>query len=100
FYIFLCSALIVTAGPRNWLSRWILENKAQIFLGNISYSLYLSHYILWHLIYPHLPGSTLAVFILHFSILLVVCLLLYIFLEYPFFHRKTGIGEQTSLINR
>ncbi|MDR2489689.1 MAG: acyltransferase [Desulfovibrio sp.] len=94
FYSVLCIALIFTAGPANRLSRCLLENRVQLFFGNISFSMYMCHHMLWKLLSPHLSGSSPCKFVQYFIVLCVVSLLTYTLLEYPFFHKKTRGGMQ------
>jgi peptidoglycan/LPS O-acetylase OafA/YrhL len=55
------ACLVIAAGPRGWVNRVVLSNRAAVFVGKISYPLYLWHWPL--LVFPtivagHLSRST------------------------------------------
>lgn len=45
------AAAIIAAGPRAWLNRVLLSNRAAVFVGKISYPLYLWHWPLLSFLY-------------------------------------------------
>ncbi len=48
----LAAALLIAAGPQAWFNRYILSSKPMVWIGLISYPLYLWHWPL--LVYPHI----------------------------------------------
>lgn len=42
------ASLLIAAGPHNWVNRNLLSNSPMVFVGKLSYSLYLWHYpLIW-----------------------------------------------------
>ena len=51
----LATCLLIAAGPRGWFNRHVLSSKPMVWIGLISYPLYLWHWPL--LAYPHIENS-------------------------------------------
>lgn len=89
------AALIIAGGPRSWVNRVIFSNRPMVWLGLISYPIYLWHWPLFSFAYilcGGVPGHGVRLAI----VLASVCLawLTYRFLEQPLargghFNRKT-----------
>ncbi len=50
--------LVIAAGPRGWVNRVVLSNRAAVFVGKISYPLYLWHWPL--LVFPNIVAGHLS----------------------------------------
>lgn len=85
------AALILGAGPRTWLSRHILSRPPVVFIGLVSYPLYLWHWPLLcftRLLVPEpVPPALLAGVVLLAFLLAVIT---YVFVEQPVRHRRDG----------
>ena len=53
----LATCLLLAAGPRGWFNRYVLSSKPMVWIGVISYPLYLWHWPL--LAYPHIEQGGL-----------------------------------------
>jgi len=51
------TGILIFAGPDNWISRSILSNRAAVWLGKISYPLYLWHWPLLYFLRVDSPGK-------------------------------------------
>ncbi len=51
----LATALLIAAGPQGWFNRYVLASPPMVWIGLISYPLYLWHWPL--LAYPHVDGG-------------------------------------------
>lgn len=51
----LATCLMIAAGPRGWFNRYVLSSKPMVWIGLISYPLYLWHWPL--LAYPHIENG-------------------------------------------
>ena len=83
--------LIISAGPNSWLNRYILSNKLMIWIGLISYPLYLWHWPLLtftRITTITLPSATLKWVALIFSVLLAWAT--FKFLEKPIRHSRNN----------
>ena len=83
-------ASLIILSPLNWLSKYLLANKLFVFLGKISYSLYLFH---WPVIvyFKYIFGNELnpAQMLIVLAICLVLGALSYFFIENKFRHQWT-----------
>ena len=83
-------ASLIILSPLNWLSKYLLANKLFVFLGKISYSLYLFH---WPVIvyFKYVLGNELspAQMLIVLAICLVLGALSYFFIENKFRHQWT-----------
>jgi len=84
------SALVIASGPFAWLNRTILANRVLVWLGLISYPLYLWHWPLLafaRIMQNELPSVEIRLAVVALSILLAG--LTYLFIEKPIrFHSK------------
>jgi peptidoglycan/LPS O-acetylase OafA/YrhL len=86
------SALIITAGESAWFNRAVLSNKALIWLGLISYPLYLWHWPLLsfaHILSDSQPST--AIKVLAVAIAIMLAWLTYYLIEIPI---RTGLYKK------
>jgi len=78
------SSLLISAGPESWLNRHVLNSSALVFIGKISYPLYLWHWPLlsfaW-IVGDGAPSTSVRVGLL--SLAFVLALITYLFAEKP-----------------
>lgn len=87
----LAAMLLMTAAASETLERWFSRQKALLFLGNASYSIYLTHYLLQKELTSHLPfllpkrdpESALLAFLITVACTLLVGILVYRYVEVP-----------------
>lgn len=87
----LAAAAIIQSGTDSIVNKYILSNKAMVFVGKISYSLYLWHWpllVFSHILYPQ--GSTSIFGKIWFIVVLSVAMsfLSYFLVENPIRFRK------------
>lgn len=83
--------LLMTAAASETLERWFSRRTMLLFLGNASYSIYLSHYMLQKELTAHLPfllpkrepDSALLAFLITVAGTLLVGILVYRYVEVP-----------------
>ena len=76
--------LLIDAGPGTWVNRYVLGNRIMVWIGKISYPLYLWHWPLLsfaYIKYPDGPSRALRISLLATSVLLAW--LTYRFIESP-----------------
>lgn len=98
FAIPLAFIITMALNPKNSLSK-LLSSKALVFLGTISYSIYLSHSPLIHIVEKIFTPTSIffsAVFIAaSITLTLLISKILYVFLEKPYFiKRKEDVVEK------
>jgi peptidoglycan/LPS O-acetylase OafA/YrhL len=78
------ATLLILAGPRAWLNRWVLSSKFMVWLGLISFPLYLWHWPLISLM-SMIAGEkvSLAARLWSIGISIVLSILTYCFIERP-----------------
>lgn len=84
------ATLLILSGPDAWINRHILSNKFMVFIGLISYPLYLWHWPLLsfaHIINSGLPSREIRIGIILLSVFLAW--ITYRFIETPFRLRQT-----------
>jgi peptidoglycan/LPS O-acetylase OafA/YrhL len=105
FPLTLCLALALD--HKTSLSK-LLSNKFIVYIGTISYSIYLSHTLILHaqesLYAPHDLLSNLFFVLLAMTLIIGVASLLFILLEKPYFkkahHPPTSMLDQTPVLSR
>lgn len=104
-FLFIGAVGVVTIYPIPWVNR-ILENPILLFLGRISYSMYLVHAPLLQLIQQHflsslhLPTSVLFIFLVLISIPFIVAIsyLFYLIFEEPWTRFRPVFFGISSLV--
>lgn len=92
------AALMIIAGPKAWVNKWLLSNKLLIGIGLISYSLYLWH---WPFIaYKNLvlPQASWPITLLVVVVSIVVATLAYFGIEKPCLAMKTWRTQKRLLV--
>jgi len=78
------SAIFLLVLSSGWAQR-ILSSKPLVFLGRISYSVYLLHFIVLYALVMHFPGmNPLYLFVLYAFITIILAWITYIRIERPF----------------
>jgi len=90
----LASASIIQAGNESYFNKHILSNRIVVFVGKISYPMYMWHWpllVFSRYLYP--PGSTSIFSNLHFiiAITVIISILTYFFFENPVRRSKSKI---------
>ena len=91
--------LMISAGPRAWLNRRVLANRVLVWIGLISYPLYLWHWPLISLTTLHqgeFPSRNSRVIIVFASIALAW--ITYIAVERPIRNRRNGTRKAAALL--
>jgi len=83
FVTFWVGVLVLFCLPGSWVSKILFENKIIVFLGEISYSLYLTHAIVLALVFKHFDNSVPFQF-LALAITIAVSTFTYFAIEKPF----------------
>jgi len=88
------AALIILSDPKNTITEKLLSNKILVFIGIISYSLYLWHYplITFYKEFAEIDELNSKAVILIFFISLIISYLSYKYVETPF--RKKSFAEE------
>jgi len=73
--------LIISAGKNSWLNKIVLSNKVIVFIGLISYPLYLWHWPILSFIRILYPEPSWQIRILGIFIAVILSLLTYVYLE-------------------
>jgi peptidoglycan/LPS O-acetylase OafA/YrhL len=95
----LAAVLIITAGSKAWINRIILSNKAAVWLGLISYPLYLWHWPLLsfaRIVEGETPSSAIRIAIILLSVALAW--LTYKFIERPLRFGKNDKAKVKALV--
>src|SRR4029079_4246729 len=93
------SVLIITAGPQAWFNRIILANRVLVWLGLISYPLYLWHWPLLsfnRIVQGGLPSVSTRVILV--AVAIVLAWLTYKFVELPIRSRAFGTAKALILL--
>jgi len=77
------TVLLIAAGPTAWINRVILSNKIAVFIGLISYSLYLWHWPLLSFLRIMVLEPDVYTLMVTVFIAFVLSILTYYFIEYP-----------------
>ncbi|MGJ8627379.1 MAG: acyltransferase family protein [Sulfitobacter sp.] len=74
----------VTPARTTWLT-WLLTSRPMLFLGSISYSIYLIHPLVIHLLgdYAMLPASGIGKFLVVYAVTIAVSTVTYLLVEKP-----------------
>ena len=75
--------MVVGSGDKAWINRWLLSRKVMVWVGLISYPLYLWHWVILsfgHILNPHLGSSTI---LLALVVSFVLAWVTYKFIELP-----------------
>ncbi len=90
-------ALAVALDPKMLIAR-VLRSRILVFFGTISYSLYLSHSMVIHLVDKFVPVTSVQSNAVNLGVSLLLSTLassfLYYFLEKPYFHKQTPALRQ------
>ena len=87
----LAAAAIIQSGSDSLVNKHILSNKAMVFVGKISYSLYLWHWpllVFSRIVYPEGSDSILANTWVIVLISIIMSVMSYFFVENPLRFRK------------
>jgi hypothetical protein len=78
------SAFLIAGGSKPWINRWLLSNRLMVFVGKISYPLYLWHWPLLsfaHILYGGPPPPATKLFLILSA--LILAWVTYLFIERP-----------------
>jgi peptidoglycan/LPS O-acetylase OafA/YrhL len=90
------AALLIAAGPDAWVNRWLLSHRAMVWVGVISYPLYLWHWPLFSFARIAAPGMlTPAVMVLLVAVSIGLAALTYYGVERPI---RTGLRWRPPLV--
>ena len=93
------ASLLISSGPRTWISRRVLSNPLMVWIGTISYPLYLWH---WPLLYvirnqlicvPHFPYSRVLLKFAAIAVTFLLSWLTFKFVEKPI---RSGFGGRAT----
>lgn len=89
------------AGRRSLIGRWQVPGTA--WMAAISYSLYLSHKIAFHLVYtelaPSIQGSNALIFLTYSAVTLLLGATLHYLVERPFLHLRDRWSNRSSSLS-
>ncbi|BBE51638.1 O-acetyltransferase OatA [Ferriphaselus amnicola] len=90
--------LIISAGPTTWLNEKLLTNKLMVWIGLISYPLYLWHWPI--LSYLRITNGDISAFegLLALAVALSLAWLSYLLVEKPFRHGRDTRGKTIALL--
>lgn len=93
------SALIIYAGPNAWINKYVLASKPMVFIGLISYPLYLWHWPLFSFAYIYFSGPpTVAVQLAMVGAAFLLSYLTYRLVELPLRQYVSGKKAFAGLI--
>lgn len=93
------SALIIYAGPNAWINRHVLASKLMVFIGLISYPLYLWHWPLFSFAYIYFSGTpTVAVQVAMVATAFLLSFLTYRLVEIPLRQKVSGEKAFAGLV--
>lgn len=91
--------LIILAGERAWLNKKVLSNPILVFIGLISFPLYLWHWVLLsfsHIILGNASTDSIRLVLVIFSIILAI--LTYYYIEKPIRYGKNSVLKTLGLL--
>lgn len=97
-----CAFLACASSNRFPMVRWVFQNPVALLLGNVSYSIYLTHFIIFTWMMGHYGQdiesmSSLAkfgIFVLYFTAVVCVSILTFLIIEYPFIQFGQKLSKQ------
>ncbi|MEG2115846.1 MAG: acyltransferase family protein, partial [Hafnia sp.] len=93
------STLLIYSGPGAWVNKNVLSSRVLVFVGLISYPLYLWHWPLFSFAYIYLSGTPTALVRLALIFLaFALAFLTYRFLELPLRHKVSGKKAFAALV--
>ncbi len=103
FFFMLLLVVSVNAG-KHWLSGLVLQNSALLYIGKISYGLYLFHLIIPNFNQLHLPSLLLAysssiILLLRFFLLITIASASWYFFEKPILALKNNFDIKPEMQN-
>lgn len=91
------AGLIVFGGKSSRLYRWIFGSKAAVFLGTISYGVYLPQFLILAVLRWYLPNGSPEIFVAAAVLSVMVFYLMYRLLEVPALRFGTSLGQRRQL---
>ena len=93
------SVFLIASDSRSWVNRWLLSNQPMVFIGKISYPLYLWHWPLLsfaHILYAGPPPPVVRVCLLLAAFMLAW--ITYRFIEHPIRYGNRSPHATTALV--
>jgi peptidoglycan/LPS O-acetylase OafA/YrhL len=96
FSSLITSILIVFGSQSSALFRWFFGNKVAVFMGTISYGIYLPQFLLLALLKSFLPADTFMIFLALCASSVVVSYVVYRLIEQPTLNFGTSLGKRLA----
>jgi peptidoglycan/LPS O-acetylase OafA/YrhL len=91
----LMTAILIVFGSQSAaLYRWAFSNRIMVFLGTISYGIYLPQFLLLSVLKPFLPAGSLVIFLALCISSVMVSYVVYRLIEQPLLNFGTSLGKR------